>query len=173
MKNGIQFFTLLLFLTCLSVSCTQTEQGTSQTANHYEVPDSLKNILQERVNTYYIDMSRRDWDVYSAHFWPGAYLATVWQPPGSDSIQVVMTTIEEFVAQADQGPGSQPIFEEKMLDAEIKLYNNLATVWATYAAKFGTEDSLMEWEGIDAFTYLNHNGEWRIVSLAYTQMEEQ
>ena len=173
MKKITLLFALLLFLTVLAVSCYQTEPGTTDTASNTGAPDSLKTVLLERVNDYYTVMSDRDWDAYAAHFWPGAHLTTVWQPPGTDSMQVVMTTIEDFIAQADQGPGSQPIFEEKMLEAEVKTYNNLATVWATYAAKFGTEDSLMEWEGIDAFTYMKHAGEWRIASLAYTQKEDR
>lgn len=135
--------------------------------------DSLEEVLLDRVNDYYTDLSSRDWDAYAAHFWPGAHLATVWQPPGADSLQVTMTTVEEFIGQANQGPGSQPVFEEKMIDSEIWAYNNLATVWATYAAKFGTQDSLMKWEGIDAFTYMKHEGEWRIISLAYTQKDSR
>lgn len=69
-----------------------------------------------------------------------------------------MTDIEEFVEQADEGSGSQPVFEEEMLKADVKVYGNLAAVWATYTAKFGTRDSLIKWEGIDAFTYMKHEG---------------
>lgn len=173
MKNRFLFLIPLLSLSLLllssSVSCNRTGQS-KRSGNGSEPSDSLKTVLIDEVNRYYADMSKRDWKAYASHFWPGAHLSTVWQPPGADSLQVMMTTIEEFIEQADQGPGSQPIFEEKMLDAEIKVYDNLASVWATYAAKFGSEDSLTEWKGIDAFTYMKHNGEWHIVSLAYTQL---
>lgn len=161
---------LLVALTT-AISCSRIENRQAAKADTTSA-DSLRQVLLSKVNRYYTDMSARKWKAYADHFWPGAHLTTVWQPPGADSLQVVMTTIEEFIQQADQGPGSQPIFEEKLLDAEINMYNNLAAVWANYAAKFGTEDSLMEWQGIDAFTYMKHEGEWRITSLSYTNKDE-
>lgn len=161
---------LLIALTA-AISCNRMDDSQASPADTTSA-DSLKQVLLTEVNQYYSDMSARNWEIYASHFWPGAHLTTVWQPPGADSLQVVMTTIEEFVKQADEGPGSQPIFEEKLLDAEINVYNNLAAVWASYAAKFGTEDSLMEWQGIDAFTYIKHEGEWRITSISYTNIGE-
>lgn len=168
MKNCLTF-TILIIVAFLA-SCDRTTKHPQYGTN--AATDSLKQLILSKVEAYYSDMSARDWDDYSAHFWPDAHLTTVWQPPDSDSLQVIMTTIEEFVEQADEGPGSQPIFEEKLLKADIKVYNNLASVWADYAAKFGTQDSLMEWQGIDAFTYMKHKGEWRIVSLAYTNINQ-
>lgn len=161
---------LLIALTA-AISCNRMDDGQVAPADTTSA-DSLRQVLLSEVNQYYSDMSARNWEAYASHFWPGAHLTTVWQPAGADSLQVVMTNIEEFVKQADQGPGSQPIFEEKLLDAEINVYNNLAAVWARYAAKFGTEDSLLEWQGIDAFTYMKHEGEWRITSISYTNMGE-
>ncbi len=165
------FIPFLLVLLTTAISCNRMDDRQAAPADTTSA-DSLRQVLLSEVNQYYADMSARNWEAYASHFWPGAHLTTVWQPPGADSLQVVMTTIEEFVKQADQGPGSQPIFEEKLLDAEINVYNNLAAVWASYAAKFGTEDSLMEWQGIDAFTYMKHDGVWRVTSLSYTNMGE-
>ncbi len=162
---------ILLIALANLISCSRTNDRHPGTTDTFSA-DSLRQILLTEVNQYYADMSARNWEAYTSHFWPGAHLTTVWQPPGADSLQVVMTTIEEFVKQADEGPGSQPIFEEKLLDAEINVYNNLAAVWASYTAKFGSEDSLMEWQGIDAFTYMKHDGEWRITSISYTNMGE-
>ena len=169
MKKLLVPFLLVALTTAISCSRVEDRQAAKDGITS---ADSLRQVLLSEVNRYYIDMSARDWEAYASHFWPGAHLTTVWQPPDADSLQVVMTTIEDFVKQADQGPGSQPIFEEKLLDAEINVFNNLAAVWASYAAKFGTEDSLMEWQGIDAFTYMKHDGEWRITSLSYTNMGE-
>lgn len=173
MKNSMAPVLLILILLSASFSCSRTndEKKTEQRAVAAD-QDSLHSILLAKTKQYYTDMSSRDWEAYASHFWPGAQLTTIWQPPGSDSLQVMMTTVEAFVKQADQGPGSQPIFEEKMLDAKVMAYNNLATVWATYRAKFGSKDSLMQWEGIDAFTFMKHENQWRISSLAYTNKEE-
>lgn len=171
MKPLIYQFALLFLLSAASVSCDRPEEPLENSSGSLPLSDSLETVLLERVKSYYADFSSRDWNRYADHFWPGAHLTTVWQPPGADSLEVTMTTIEEFIAQADQGPGSQPVFEEKMIDAKVQAYNNLATVWATYAATFGSKDSLMEWQGIDAFTYMKHEGQWRIIALGYTQMD--
>lgn len=43
----------------------------------------------------------------------------------------------------------------------------LPPVWAHYAARFGDSTNVATWRGIDAFTWMKHNGQWRIVALAY------
>ena len=83
---------------------------------------------------------------------------------------MVTISVPDFVAKAPEGPESRSIFEEKMTGAQIKLEGGLAQVWAGYAAKFGDPGELMTWEGIDAFTLLFHDGRWRIVSIAYVQV---
>lgn len=127
------------------------------------------SVLAE-IRRYYRDFSTRDWDAFAGHFWPGAILTTVWQPPGEAKQRVETLTIPQFVAQAPEGPGSKPIFEERMDSARVRLMGNLAHVWAFYTARFGDSVSVMTWRGIDAFTLMQHDGGWRIVSLAYTDL---
>lgn len=129
--------------------------------------DSLQAELERAVVQYYQDMSARNWQAYAAHFWPQATLTTVWQPPGEPAPRVVITSIETFLAQTAQGPDSKPIFEERLLSQESRISGNLAQVWAHYAARFGDSTNVATWRGIDAFTWMKHNGQWRIVALAY------
>jgi len=130
-------------------------------------PDSIRDQVLARVQQYYIDFSRRDWVRYAEHFWPGATLTTIWQPPGEPEPRVVTTTVPAFVEQAPLGPGSKEIFEERMDRAEVRANGYIAQVWATYTARFGDPGAVDEWTGVDTFTLLRHNGEWRIVALAY------
>ena len=58
-----------------------------------------------------------------------------------------------------------------MTGAKVRFTGNLAQVWATYEARFGDPDDVQEWNGIDAFTLMKHNGRWRISSLAYAASE--
>jgi hypothetical protein len=132
-------------------------------------PDQVE-ILGE-IQQYYRDFSDRDWEAFGGHFWEGATITTVWQPPGEEKSSVVVTTVPEFVAKAPEGPGSKPIFEETMGGAEVLVYQNLAMVWAEYSAKFGEPGEIHEWYGIDAFTLMNHEGRWKIVSLAFSAEE--
>ena len=125
-----------------------------------------KEILRE-LGSYYADFSARDWQKYADHFWPGATLTTIWKPEGEARDRVVVTTVPEFVAQAPKGPGSKPIFEERMTGAEVRVQGPLAHVWARYKARFGDPGKIADWSGVDAFTLMRLDGRWKIVALAY------
>ena len=142
----------------------------AQGSDAVAVPDSAG--VRHAVESYYRAFSDRDWDRFAWHFWPGATLTSIWAPPGEESARVVATSIPEFIAQAPAGPGSREIFEERPLAMDIRTEGGLAQVWARYAARFGDPGEIMEWEGIDAFTLLRHDGEWRISSLSYVPTSE-
>ena len=80
----------------------------------------------------------------------------------------MLVTADEFIEKAPEGPGSQPIFEERMHSAQMHVRGNLAVVWVRYTAKFGNHESVVEWSGIDAFTLLRHDDRWRIASLTFS-----
>ncbi len=136
-----------------------------------EVPSSeatpIHNAVMERVRAYYGDLSARDWERLAGHFWPRAQLSTIWQAAGQERPEVNSVSIEEFIERAPEGPGSQPIFEERLVQAEVRVFGPLAQVWALYDARFGSTDDLREWRGMDAITLLHHDGGWRIISIAY------
>jgi hypothetical protein len=131
------------------------------------VPDSVENEILEELEDYYGDLSARDWEAFASHFWPGATIATIWAPPGEAGPRVVSQTVPEFVAKAPEGPGSKPIFEERMDAARVRARGNLAQVWASYTARFGEPGNVAVWTGIDAFALLKHEGRWRITSLTF------
>lgn len=135
-----------------------------------QVEDTAHAQVLAELEAYYRDFSARDWDAFASHFWPDATLSAVWQPPGEDGPRVVITALADFVDQAPSGPGSREIFEERMLDAEVRVQGDLAHAWATFAARFGDPGEVAEWQGIDAFTLMRHDGRWRIVALAYTDL---
>ncbi len=124
--------------------------------------------IRAELQRYYADFSARDWEKFADHFWPGATITTVWTPPGESAARVVVTSIPDFVAKAPEGPGSKPIFEEKMTGAEMRVQGNLAQVWARYEARFGEPGQVAEWSGTDAFILMKNGGRWRIVALAFT-----
>jgi hypothetical protein len=131
-------------------------------------PDPDEEAVRAAVQQYYRDMSARDWPAYATHFWPRATLTTVWQAPGETAPRVVVTTIDSFLATTGQGPDSKPVFEERLLGQEMRVIGNLAQVWARYEARFGDSAAVQTWRGVDAFTWMKHEGTWRIVALAYT-----
>lgn len=131
-------------------------------------PIAAEGEIRAELERYYADFSARDWEKFADHFWPGATITTVWAPPGESAPRVVVTSIPDFVAKAPEGPGSKPIFEEKMTGAEVRVQGNLAQVWARYEARFGEPGQVTEWSGTDAFTLMKHGGRWKIVALAFT-----
>ena len=130
--------------------------------------DGEERVVREEVAQYYRDLSARDWRTYGGHFWPGATLTTVWQPPGEAAPGVAIMTIDQFLARTGAGPDSKPIFEERLLGQEVRLTGNLAHAWARYETTFGDSASVATWRGVDAFTWMKHDGRWQIVALAYT-----
>ena len=54
-----------------------------------------------------------------------------------------------------------------MLQADLRVENGLAQAWVSYRARFGDPGDVMEWEGVDSFSLLRHDGQWRITSLTF------
>lgn len=84
-----------------------------------------------------------------------------WQPPGEAAPRVIATTVPAFIEQAPAGPGSKPIFEERMLSADVRVHRNLAQAWAHYSVRFGDRDLVATWRGMDAFTLMWSDGRWK------------
>lgn len=127
---------------------------------------SRAQILAE-LNQYYADFSARKWSAFAAHFWPDATITTIWQPPGEAHERVVVTSIDQFIQRAPLGPGSKSIFDERMTGAQVRVEGGLAQVWSKYTARFGEPGDIAAWSGTDAFTLVQHEGQWKIAALAF------
>ena len=127
--------------------------------------------LKELLSNYYNIMSERDWQEYKSFFSEDATLTSIWQPPGKDEPDIHTNTITSFLTQTNDGPDSQPIFEEKMISADITVKSNLACAWVNYEAKFGSSDNLMKWKGMDLFSFIKHKGDWKITGLTFESVE--
>jgi hypothetical protein len=164
-RAGMVLAALSLVAPACRVEIHEPRRGAAAASVLAAAADSAA-VVAELV-AYYRDFSARDWDAFADHFWPGADLSTVWQPPGDSAARVVITSIPDFVRQAPQGPGSRSIFEERMLDARVVTFRDLAQAWVRYHARFGDPGGISEWEGMDGFTLLRHQGRWRIVELVF------
>lgn len=122
------------------------------------------------LDTYYDRFSRRAWSEFRESFWPGALIATRWQPPGAPAPQVELIPLDTFLARTPEGPDRLAVFEERMVAHEIFRYGDLAMVWATFQATFAMPgEPPATHYGVDAFQLLRDDLTWRIVSLAFTQ----
>ncbi len=165
-----------LTLLILLGACAPRQRSTSDAAqppSKYLAPgDPVREEILKELTEYYDHMSGRNWSAYASHFWPGATITTVWQPAGEPAPRVLITPIQDFIAQTPQGPDSKPIFEERLVDADVRVNSNLAQVWANYKARFGGLGKVDEWTGIDAFTLMKHEGHWKIAGLTFAATEE-
>lgn len=160
MKKALIYFPIFFFFLSCQPQQTQQAENTS--------PSLAEQELHTFLESYYQTMSDRNWEAYRDYFWDKATITTVWQAEGDSIETVLISTIDEFIEKTPEGPDSQPVFEEKMVEADIDVRSDLTQAWVTYEAKFGTEDNLMEWKGMDLFSLMKHQGEWRIVSLTFS-----
>ena len=151
---------LLLVALILAGGCTVRRMEPSGSIEE----DRVRALVQQ----YYRELSARRWPAYAGFFWPRATLTTVWRPPGDSAPRVVVTPIESFLATTAAGPDSKPVFEERLLTSpDVRVTGDLAQVWARYEARFGDSIAVPAWRGTDAFTWIRHQGTWRIASLTY------
>ena len=155
--------TLKVLICLLISSCFVACNTQHPSKNEKRAIDEINRLLED----YYATMSARDWKAYKMFFYDDATLTTLWQQEADSVPKVLITTISDFIAQTGDGPDSQPIFEENMLNAEIAVKNNLAQAWVNYEANFGSKNRLMEWKGIDLFSFIKHSNEWKIVSIVF------
>jgi hypothetical protein len=164
-RRAVAAFAAVAAVTACRLETHEPRRGAAAASVLAAAADSAAVV--DELEAYYRDLSARDWDAFAGHFWPGADISTIWQPSGEDSARVVITSIPEFVRQAPQGPGSRAIFEERMIDARVVTFRDLAQAWVRYRARFGDPGEVSEWEGMDAFTLLRHGGRWGIVELVF------
>jgi hypothetical protein len=125
-------------------------------------------VVADEIRAYYTALSARDWTGFAEHFHPGALLSTRWTPAGAAKPILMMSSVAEFVARAPEGPGSQPIFEEWPTDIDIYRDGDMAMALVRYGVRFGTNEALQKWTGVDAITLIRHEDRWRITSIAWS-----
>lgn len=142
-----------------------TPSGSGNTDQNQGQVNELTSLIEE----YYKTMSNRNWPEYQEMFCEEGTLTTVWSDSTGVERQIHTSTIQDFVASTAEGPDSQPIFEERPLNIEVEVKGILANAWVRYEAKFGSKESLMEWTGYDLFSFINHEGKWKIVSIVFAE----
>jgi len=86
-------------------------------------PDADTTLVLAELRSYYRDFSDRNWTLFADHFWSGATITTVWQPPGADAPRVTTTTIPEFVAVAPSH-GRFLVEEEHLPEEKVVVIPN-------------------------------------------------
>src|SRR5690606_30681319 len=117
-------------------------------------------------------MAGRDWGKYKTSLIDNASLTTIRQTEADSVPGLFSVSIDEFIDRTSQGRDRQRRCEERMISHEITVKGNVAQAWVKYEAKFGMDESLMQWKGYDHFSLIRFKDEWRIVSIVYESIEK-
>ena len=123
--------------------------------------------VRDLIGRYYQDFNNSDWDAVADHFWADADITTVWQEAGENSDRVVHTSIDDFFTSAPRENPFGETFEMLAVRANVSVYRDLAQAWVWYDAKLDSAGEVAEWDGVDAFTFLKHDGVWKIAALMF------
>jgi hypothetical protein len=95
----------------------------------------------------------------------GARLVLTFDREGQPGYRAV--PIDDFLASIGNEAG--PAIEEQYRDPEVRIHDNLATVWVSYT--FYVEGQISHC-GEDAFQLARAPGGWKIIAIADTQRQE-
>jgi hypothetical protein len=130
-------------------------------------PASEDPALSALLCAHYADFGKRDWTAFAAHFWPGATIFTIRQPPGGGHETVVSTTVADYVAEMEKlGAGAGRIefqVSKPLCDSD----GVVALARVPFAARTLDQTEPHPWRGADVFLLVRHESQWRIASLAF------
>lgn len=144
MKNSLCILGLIL------INFTAFSQETSSTA---------EEAIQETIQSFFDAIEKQDTTLFKSTLKPEGQ---VWvQNRAKDPIQITTRFLNEDVGHLK---GSHQ-YLEKALHYDIKVHKGMAMAWVAYEF---WRDGKFSHCGIDAFTLMKIEEQWKIVSLSYS-----
>lgn len=142
--------TLSIIILCSIISFT----GFSQESNKVE-KEQIKNVIDQ----FFKAIEKKDSMLMRSTILGDAQ---VWRRRNNEALPTI-----DFRFSKDSTPtmSSSPDMKEIALDYDITANNDIAVAWVPY--EFWIEDKFSHC-GIDVFTLFKIEGEWKIITLAYT-----
>lgn len=137
--------------------------GDTPTPEAADKPDELRTLLEH----YYADFGGRDWKRFETHFWPGATIVAIRQPPGGGPERVVSTPIATYIEEMQKQGDAGDRIEFAIAAATIERDGVVAFARVSYSARAWEQSEPQPWRGSDVFLLMNHENAWRIASLAF------
>ncbi|MCG3137181.1 MAG: hypothetical protein HJJLKODD_01024 [Phycisphaerae bacterium] len=128
-----------------------------------------QDAVMRTVEQLYSTLSNRQWEALKALFAEGATIATVRSASNDQPEQAEARPAREWIDQYRPVFEGKTTFTEKSLHHEVQTFGTVAQVWSHFEATYtDTEHPEPQFfTGIDAFTLLKVNGQWRILTIAY------
>ena len=144
-------------LTCLAVSLLFTPTVVAQGNREEAVLDVIAVMFE--------GLAERDTAKMRTTFEPGARLVLTFNREGQPGYRAI--SVDDFLASIGNEAG--PPIEEQYRDPEVRIHDNLATVWVTYTFLVNGEISHC---GEDAFQLARGAEGWKIIAIGDTQRQE-
>ena len=121
--------------------------------------DNDKKAVLEKVNKFFEALEKQDSVLYKSLVFTSGQI-WVMRHQG-DSVKQSMRTFSDDIKRFNP----QVVIQERPLSYDVKIYNDVAIVWAPYTLSLSGKFSHC---GIDVFTLIKVNQEWKIVNATYT-----
>lgn len=135
------------------------------------VDDPQQNQVRLQLQSFYDAYNAREWKRAHAHFWEGATVTDVRMLPEQSVPTVQISPVTAFFAELERAGDATPAGFEGRLEGppEVRTASNVAQAWCHFRASFGGPQESMSWRRVDAFTFVLHDGVWKISSLAQSK----
>lgn len=129
---------------------------------------SAQAQVRSVLEAFYDAYNARDWKRARGHFWDGATISGVRPQADKPTPVVKVNSVAEFFDEFTRAPdsGSQGFEGRLEGEPEVRAASNVAQAWCHFQARFGGPQESMSWRRVDAFTFVLHEGTWKIASLA-------
>lgn len=119
-----------------------------------------KQAVLEIVNKFFTALEKKDTMMYKSIAFTNSQIWVSRNTP--DSVKTQMRYISDDIKSL---PAMNTVIEERPLQTQIDLHENIAVVWAPYTLSLSGKFSHC---GIDVFTLLRTKEGWKIVSCVYS-----
>lgn len=122
------------------------------------IPD--KEIITQRIHDFFNALETRDTALYRSLVMPDGQ---IWRIRPRDGMQ--KSDFRTFAADIENLSKGTDLYEERAISIDIQVHNGIASAWVPYTFDLNGKRSHC---GVDVFTFLLVQGQWKMTSLAYT-----
>jgi hypothetical protein len=132
-----------------------------------ETPLSDEAQIRELLERFYKDFATGEWTRMRQHFWPDATLVTIRSPGLGAPPAVVVMSIGDHISRHASGGGRGSTLRVELESRSIDSVGSIGSAIMHYRAIDTAGQEAQSWSGADFFSFVRHEGQWRIASLVF------
>ena len=119
-----------------------------------------KALITQKINDFFTALEKRDTALYRSLVMPQGQ---IWRTRPKDGVQ--KSDMRSFVTDIENLSKGTDLYIERAISMDIQLEAGIASAWVPYTFDLNGKRSHC---GVDVFTFMLVEGQWKITSLAYT-----